>query len=645
MWQLSREASGGYALVRVADEESFRRSAQLETPDPTPEQEQDASEREALGLSIKPKALLMREAARYFATLGAVTVDEVSTLLPQIKSAGKTSNKAPRVASWENLTSLVGPRAEFARMHFKAGATARLASLRNNIKFRLAYRLLPVITGLPKDQQGLLIRAAKGDAKAMEYVNLHMPRQLAATNSIFKAHAAGRLAFGPMPDKGMDKDCSYCHGAGCVPKNGGKCASCGEMNAKNDKVASPYEYGVDTYNDGDDFPGMSDEPSNELQDCPSCGDSKSLVPKYPGDEFDCINCGVHLWTDPDKPGTLYNADEEVVGQFPVKTSQQMKAERTERVASFKRMAAKDQRVAMADPASPFFNPSALSDAQFDAVWNKLAQYEWGVDTYNDGGDGYWEDHYKGRDEEPGPEDEPLDDDGNPEPKMARSHLARLPRRAVDEAAKRYWKTYFGPYGDTWVSDVRKRLKADLLRASLKNAVDDSAVDYYADYYGEYGKELTEEKARDIKKKAGVQDELPPGVVADQPFRDDNGNWTMWSLKNDQYRQYWYDEEKADWDDKPSPGHMGGGGGERPSSYETDHLRAQKDAPPAPAAPPAEDPFAGDIDMEEKIGSVRVAVVKKANGLFLVRSGKAPQRHPDLKMARSAFGKEIQKILG
>ena len=70
----------------------------------------------------------------------------------------------------------------------------------------------------------------------------------------------------------------------------------------------------------------------------------------------------------------------------------------------------------------------------------------------------------------------------------------LSKLAVDESASDYWESYYGPYGKTLVTDIKKRVKADLLVAKLvKSGVDSSAADYWSSYYdGDYGKMLVKD---------------------------------------------------------------------------------------------------------------------------------------------------------
>jgi len=61
------------------------------------------------------------------------------------------------------------------------------------------------------------------------------------------------------------------------------------------------------------------------------------------------------------------------------------------------------------------------------------------------------------------------------------------RMAADEKAQAYWASYYGPYGEELVREVKKRVQADLAREWLrKNGVDEAAADYWKSYFGEYG---------------------------------------------------------------------------------------------------------------------------------------------------------------
>ncbi len=76
-------------------------------------------------------------------------------------------------------------------------------------------------------------------------------------------------------------------------------------------------------------------------------------------------------------------------------------------------------------------------------------------------------------------------------KEARSGLCKI---AVDQSAADYWVSYYGDYGKDLVSDVKKRVKADVACEWLtKCGVDQAAADYWQNYFteGGYGKAMTE----------------------------------------------------------------------------------------------------------------------------------------------------------
>jgi len=157
--------------------------------------------------------------------------------------------------------------------------------------------------------------------------------------------------------------------------------------------------------------------------------------------------------------------------------------------------------------------------------------------------------------------------------------------AVDTTAKDYWTSYFGEYGDEWVRDVKRRVRADLTSAKLKmQGVDSTAVDYWGNYFGEYGDELVKEVDRAVKKNPKVE---PQG-------RDPKAK-------------------------SASPMNL--------------------NAPPMSLPQPVKrrDIFAGvQPVLNEEIGSNRVALVKVANGYnILVRSGNAQ---------KSMFRKEQREAL-
>jgi hypothetical protein len=118
-------------------------------------------------------------------------------------------------------------------------------------------------------------------------------------------------------------------------------------------------------------------------------------------------------------------------------------------------------------------------------------------------------------------------------KYKKGELRLQKKTAIDTTAKNYWTAYFGEYGDEWVRDVKRRLRADLVAAKLKmQALDDTATDYWSNYYGEYGDELTKEVNRAVTKNPKVQPErtaavaiapqmqLPPDGRGNQPARRD-----------------------------------------------------------------------------------------------------------------------------
>ncbi len=59
--------------------------------------------------------------------------------------------------------------------------------------------------------------------------------------------------------------------------------------------------------------------------------------------------------------------------------------------------------------------------------------------------------------------------------------------AVDDKAKKYFESYFGPYGQELVAEIQRRVRADLAYKWLrKNAVDDVAAAYWSNYFSEGG---------------------------------------------------------------------------------------------------------------------------------------------------------------
>jgi hypothetical protein len=58
--------------------------------------------------------------------------------------------------------------------------------------------------------------------------------------------------------------------------------------------------------------------------------------------------------------------------------------------------------------------------------------------------------------------------------------------AIDDKAKSYFESYFGMYGKDLVSEIKKRVRADLAKAWLKKGgVEASAADLWSKYYGAF----------------------------------------------------------------------------------------------------------------------------------------------------------------
>jgi hypothetical protein len=78
------------------------------------------------------------------------------------------------------------------------------------------------------------------------------------------------------------------------------------------------------------------------------------------------------------------------------------------------------------------------------------------------------------------------------------------RVAVDQTAEDYWTAYFGDYGEQWVREIKRRVKADFVRvALLKQGVDQTAAEYWSNYFGDYGDKLVDEVDRSTKSKKDV----------------------------------------------------------------------------------------------------------------------------------------------
>ena len=82
--------------------------------------------------------------------------------------------------------------------------------------------------------------------------------------------------------------------------------------------------------------------------------------------------------------------------------------------------------------------------------------------------------------------------------------SNLPKISVDQAADDYWTSYYGPYGEQLVKEVKKRVKADLAKVWLeKQGVDQAAADYWSNYFTDenYGEMLTREVPKKLSPKA------------------------------------------------------------------------------------------------------------------------------------------------
>lgn len=59
--------------------------------------------------------------------------------------------------------------------------------------------------------------------------------------------------------------------------------------------------------------------------------------------------------------------------------------------------------------------------------------------------------------------------------------------AIDEKAKAFWESYFGPYGAELVREIKKRVRADLASSWMRrNGVDAVAAEFWSRYFGAYG---------------------------------------------------------------------------------------------------------------------------------------------------------------
>jgi len=70
--------------------------------------------------------------------------------------------------------------------------------------------------------------------------------------------------------------------------------------------------------------------------------------------------------------------------------------------------------------------------------------------------------------------------------------------AIDESARNYFESYYGPYGKDLVAEIKKRVVADITKTwMVKNGVDEAAADYWSNYFADgYGAELI----KDVEKR-------------------------------------------------------------------------------------------------------------------------------------------------
>jgi hypothetical protein len=71
--------------------------------------------------------------------------------------------------------------------------------------------------------------------------------------------------------------------------------------------------------------------------------------------------------------------------------------------------------------------------------------------------------------------------------------------AVDDKARMYFESYYGPFGKELTREVKKRVRADLLSHWMKkNGVDEKAVEYWSAYYSDgYGEQMVKDLAKKL----------------------------------------------------------------------------------------------------------------------------------------------------
>lgn len=63
----------------------------------------------------------------------------------------------------------------------------------------------------------------------------------------------------------------------------------------------------------------------------------------------------------------------------------------------------------------------------------------------------------------------------------------MPKIAIDDAAKKLFESYWGPYGKELCVEIKRRVRADLAKKwMMKHAIDEKAAEYWSAYFASYG---------------------------------------------------------------------------------------------------------------------------------------------------------------
>jgi hypothetical protein len=114
----------------------------------------------------------------------------------------------------------------------------------------------------------------------------------------------------------------------------------------------------------------------------------------------------------------------------------------------------------------------------------------------------------------------------------------IPKIAIDQAAAEYYKAYYGPFGESLVKEVKKRVKADLVKLwMVKQGVDEAAAEYWSAYYSDtgYGADMT----KDVKDRKKAQSKKAQEDWETQEYQGWT-NYATWAVAlwiNNEYEIY------------------------------------------------------------------------------------------------------------